>query len=57
MVNDFPFGTQTNDIKHMRDDPMPNIDTRLAMVREAGVFDYIDKHPAPDDSTSSSMPA
>ncbi len=49
MVNDFPFGTQTNGIKHTRDVPMPNIDTRFAMVREAGVFDYIDKPPTPDE--------
>lgn len=49
MVNDLLFGIQTNGIKHTHEDPMPDIDTRFAMVRESGVFDYIDKTPAPDE--------
>ncbi len=42
------FGIQTNGIKHTHADAMPDIDTRFAMVREAGVFDYVDKTPDPD---------
>ena len=48
MTNDLLFGIQTNGIRHTHADPMPSIDTRFAMVRDAGVFDYIDKTPAPD---------
>ena len=28
---------------------MPDIDTRFRMVREAGVFDYVDKTPDPHE--------
>ncbi len=49
MANDLLFGIQTNGIKHAHDDPMPDIDTRFRMVRDAGVFDYVDKTPAPDE--------
>ena len=28
---------------------MPDINTRFRMVRDAGVFDYVDKTPAPDE--------
>jgi hypothetical protein len=48
MANELLFGIQTNGIKHTHDDPMPDIDTRFAMVRDAGVFDYVDKTPDPD---------
>jgi hypothetical protein len=48
MANDLLFGIQTNGIKHTHADPMPDVDTRFAMVREAGVFDYVDKTPDPD---------
>ena len=43
-----PIGIQTNGIKHRHADPMPDIDTRFRMVKEAGVFDYVDKTPDPD---------
>ena len=43
------FGIQTNGIKHTGADPMPDIDTRFRMVKESGVFDYVDKTPAPDE--------
>jgi hypothetical protein len=43
------FGIQTNGIKHRHRDPMPDIDTRFRMVRDAGVFDYVDKTPEPDE--------
>ena len=45
MTKQLPIGIQTNGIKHTHADPMPSIDTRFAMVREAGVFDYVDKTP------------
>jgi len=48
MTNALQFGIQTNGIKHSHADPMPDIDTRFAMVRDAGVFDYVDKTPDPD---------
>jgi len=48
MAAELLFGIQTNGIKHTHADPMPDIDTRFAMVREAGVFDYVDKTPEPD---------
>ena len=51
MAGDLLFGIQTNGIKHRHEDPMPDIDTRFAMVRQAGVFDYVDKTPAPDEVT------
>jgi len=43
------FGIQTNGIRHRHADGMPDIDTRFRMVREAQVFDYVDKTPAPDE--------
>jgi len=49
MVNTLLFGIQTNGIKHRHVDPMPDIDTRFRMVKEAGVFDYVDKTPAPEE--------
>ena len=49
MANDLKFGIQTNGVKHGEADGMPDIDTRFRMVRDAGVFDYIDKTPAPDE--------
>jgi hypothetical protein len=49
MSNELLFGIQTNGIKHTHADPMPDIDTRFRMVKEAGVFDYVDKTPAPEE--------
>lgn len=49
MKKELLFGIQTNGIKHTHADPMPDIDTRFAMVRDAGVFDYVDKTPEPDE--------
>jgi len=45
MGTDLLFGIQTNGIRHRHVDPMPDIDTRFRMVRDAGVFDYVDKTP------------
>lgn len=49
MANELLFGIQTNGIKHTHADPMPDIDTRFRMVKEAGVFDYVDKTPGPGE--------
>ena len=49
MAKDLLFGIQTNGIRHGEADGMPDIDTRFAMVREAGVFDYVDKTPDPHE--------
>ena len=49
MANTLLFGIQTNGIKHTRADPMPDIDTRFRMVKEAGIFDYVDKTPATEE--------
>lgn len=49
MADTLLFGIQSNGIKHAHDDPMPDIDTRFRMVKEAGVFDYVDKTPNPDE--------
>jgi hypothetical protein len=49
MAQELLFGIQTNGIRHAEADGMPDIDTRFAMVREAGVFDYIDKTPEADE--------
>ena len=44
------FGIQTNGIRHTEADGLPDIDTRFAMVRDAGVFDYVDKTPGPHET-------
>ena len=49
MAKELLFGIQTNGIKHTHADPMPDIDARFRMVKEAGVFDYVDKTPAEDE--------
>ena len=43
MTNKLLFGIQTNGIKHSHTDSMPSADTRFQMVRDAGVFDYVEK--------------
>lgn len=42
------FGIQTNGIMHAFTDGMPPVLERFRMVKEAGVFDYVDKTPDPD---------
>ncbi|MGH1360773.1 MAG: xylose isomerase [Burkholderiaceae bacterium] len=49
MTKELYFGIQTNGIKHRHADPMPDIDTRFSMVKATGLFDYVDKTPAPDE--------
>ncbi len=49
MAKELLFGIQTNGIRHTEADGMPDIDTRFAMVREAEVFDYVDKTPDPHE--------
>jgi hypothetical protein len=40
-----PIGIQTNGVMHTDAEPAPDIDTKFRMVKEAGVFDYVDKTP------------
>ena len=49
MLQNLEFGIQTNGIKHTHEDPMPDIDTRFLMVKETGLFDYVDKTPAANE--------
>ena len=49
MEKELLFGIQTNGIRHTEADGLPDIDTRFAMVRDAGVFDYVDKTPDPHE--------
>jgi hypothetical protein len=46
-LNDLKFGCTANGTTH-RDDNVPDIATKIRMVKEAGVFDYIDRTP-PDE--------
>ena len=39
MKNQLEFGIQTNGIKHTHLDPMPQIDKRFSMVKDASIFD------------------
>ncbi len=48
MAEDLLFGIQTNGVKHTHADPVPPVLERFRMVKEAGVFDYVDKTPDPD---------
>jgi hypothetical protein len=48
MTGDLLFGIQTNGIMHAFADGMPPVLERFRMAKEAGVFDYIDKTPDPD---------
>ncbi len=50
MSNDLFFDIETNGTKHAHNDPMPDIDTRFRMVRDAGVFDCVDKTSADDEA-------
>ena len=45
MTNELKFGIQTNGIKHTHIDLMPTIDDRFRMVKDTGIFDYVDKTP------------
>ena len=45
MTNQLKFGIQTNGIKHTSFDAMPSINERFLMVKETGIFDYVDKTP------------
>ena len=45
MTNQLKFGIQTNGIKHTSSDDMPSINERFLMVKETGIFDYVDKTP------------
>jgi hypothetical protein len=43
------FGITQLNVMHSDFDPSPDIDTTFRMVREAGVFDYLDKTPPASD--------
>ncbi|MDC0227652.1 hypothetical protein OAK51_04045 [Alphaproteobacteria bacterium] len=45
MTNELKFGIQTNGIKHTHIDQMPSVDDRFRMVKDTGIFDYVDKTP------------
>jgi hypothetical protein len=45
LQNDLQFGIQTNGIKHTHLDLMPDVETRFSMVKDIGIFDYVDKTP------------
>ena len=45
MKNELKFGIQANGIKHAHIDLMPTIDDRFRMVKDTGIFDYVDKTP------------
>ena len=45
MTNQLKFGIQTNGIKHAHINAMPSIDDRFRMVKDTGIFDYVDKTP------------
>ena len=49
MLENLEFGIQTNGIRHAHADPMPDIHTRFHMVKETGLFDYVDKTPAANE--------
>ena len=49
MPKNLEFGIQTNGIKHAHADPMPDIHKRFHMVKETGLFDYVDKTPAANE--------
>ena len=57
MTTDLKFSIQTNDIKHARSNTIPNTETRSADVRDAGIFDYIDKTLNPDQANNFLRPA
>ena len=48
MANHLLFGIQTNGVMHAFADGMPTVLERFRMVQEAGIFDYVDKTPDPD---------
>jgi hypothetical protein len=48
MVKDLPIGITETNLMHTDADPAWDLDTKFRMVKEAGVFDYIDKTPAAD---------
>ncbi len=43
-----PVGITENGVLHTNSDPPLDLETKFRMVRDAGVFDYIDKTPEPE---------
>ena len=54
-LNDLKFGCTANGATH-QDNNIPDIATKIRMVKEAGVFDYIDRTP-PDDEFRDTLKA
>jgi len=48
-MKSLPVGIQANGIRHRSDDPPPGILEQFMMVRDSGLFDYVEKTPAPDE--------
>ena len=48
MTTDLKFSIQTNDIKHAHSNAIPDTETRSTVVRDAGIFGYVDKTLSPD---------
>lgn len=44
-----PIGIQANGIRHRADDPPPNPMTAFSMVRDCGLFDYVEKTPSDEE--------
>lgn len=49
MDGELLLGIRTNGIEHRHADPMPDVDTRFRMVRDAGVFDHADETTEPHE--------
>ncbi len=48
MAHDLLFGIQEAGVMHTDADPVPDLETRFSMVKDAGVYDYYDKTPPSD---------
>lgn len=44
-----PIGIQANGIRHRADDPPPDPTTAFSMVRDCGLFDYVEKTPSDEE--------
>ncbi|MEQ9815331.1 MAG: hypothetical protein RLO50_21325 [Azospirillaceae bacterium] len=51
-MTSLPIGIQANGIRHRASDPPPDILDQFKMVRDCGLFDYVEKTPGPDEVDS-----
>jgi len=49
MTKELKIGITQSGIKHAAGDPDPDLETQFKMVKESGVYDYLDKTPAESD--------